>query len=255
MSLTTDLKNFVNEITFTSFMKYLILIIIYTVILVSNLLVGHYIKNPLRSKGIGQCLDVPISEEYEGLPDVLHFDNKKINNITEIISNTALMLCVTFFFISFFPNNARNLRIIFLFTTLAVVGFLIRVLAFSVTVPPPPVKQDKEEAKNFFDMIFNEGNPRAAFSDFMFSGHAFFIVLSLLFIWNYRKIIGIYTYSTKLFYFIYLSLFILSIIAIPSISLSGLHYSSDVVIGVASAILLFLAKNNFAMKLDYKDLV
>lgn len=255
MSVSNDLKNFVNEITFTSFMKYLILIIIYAVILTSNLFVGHYVRNPLRQKGVGNCLDVPVTEEYEGLPDVLHIDNKKINNSAEIISNTALMACVTLFFISFFPNNARNLRIVFLFTTLVVIGFLIRVLAFSLTVVPPPVKTNENREDNILKMILNEGDSKSGSSDYMFSGHAFFIVLTMLFIWHYRKIIGIYNYSTKLFYVIYFILFILSIIAIPSISLSNLHYSSDVVIGVASAVLLFLSKNNFAMKLDYTDLV
>ena len=90
------------------------------------------------------------------------------------------------------------------------------------------------------EKIMKEGDPKAAVSDFMFSGHAFFIVLSLLFIWNYRKISDTFYLSPQLFYIIYVILAILGIITIPAISLSRLHYSSDVVIGTSIAVLLFL---------------
>jgi len=255
MSFKSELKQIYNDITLTTFLKYFILIVIYVVILTTNLFAGFLVDNPLREHGVGKCLDTPESEEYKGLPDKLHFKNKKLNNIAEKIANNVLIICVSFMFLNFIPNNVRNLRIVFLFTTLVVVGFLIRVIAFSITVPPPPLKQDDEEYENIFVKVIKEGDPRATTSDFMFSGHSFFIILSLLFVWNYRKITPLYGFSSKLFKLIFLLLFIAAIIAIPSISMSRLHYSSDVVIGVSTAILLFLSKNNFAMKLDYHDLV
>ena len=255
MSFKSELKQIYNDMTLTSFLKYFILIMIYVVILTSNLFAGFLVDNPLREHGVGKCLNKPNSEEYKGLPDKLHFRNERLNNIAEKIANSVLIICVSFMFLNFIPNNVRNLKIVFLFTTLAVVGFLIRVIAFSITVPPPPVKQHEEKYENIFVKIMKETDPRATVSDFMFSGHAFFIVLSLLFVWNYRKITPLYEFSSKSFHLIFLLIFIAAIIAIPSISMSRLHYSSDVVIGVSTAILLFLAKNNFAMKLDYHDLV
>jgi hypothetical protein len=153
------------------------------------------------------------------------------------------------------PNNVRNLKLIFLFTTLAVIGYIIRVIAFAITVPPPPVQQHEDTSHNILEKIMKEGDPRAAVSDFMFSGHAFFIVLSLLFVWNYRKISDIFYLSPKLFYIIFTIITILGIIAIPAISISNLHYSSDVVIGTSMAILLFLARNHFALKLNYQELL
>jgi hypothetical protein len=255
MSIITKFKNFLNEITFTSFLKYFILIIVYAFILTGNLYTGFIIKNRLRKNGVGKCFENPINNEYRGLPDVLHIKNEKINDAAANISNIALIVTVLFLFICFLPNNVRNLKLIFLFTTLAVVGYIIRVVAFAVTVPPPPVQQHEDEYDNILDKIMKEGDPRAAVSDFMFSGHAFFIVLSMLFIWNYRKISDTFYLSPELFYMIYGVLVILGLITLPAISLSRLHYSSDVVIGTSIAVLLFLARNHFALKLDYQELL
>jgi hypothetical protein len=256
MSILTNIKNFIkNEVTFTSFMKYIVLILIYALILTSNLYTGFIIKNRLRKNGVGKCFENPVKDEYRGLPDILHFDNEKINDAAATISNITLVVSVLFLFICFLPNNVRNLKLIFLFTTLAVVGYIIRVVAFAVTVPPPPVQQHEDEYDNIIEKIMKEGDPRAAVSDFMFSGHAFFIVLSMLFIWNYRKISDTFYLSPKLFYIIYALLAILGLITIPAISLSRLHYSSDVVIGTSIAVLLFLSRNHFALKLDYQELI
>lgn len=255
MSMITDFKNFLNEVTFTSFLKYFILIIVYAVILTGNLYTGFIIKNRLRKNGVGKCFENPVNDEYRGLPDILHFKNEKLNDAAATISNIALIVIVLFLFICFLPNNVRNLKLIFLFTTLAVVGYIIRVVAFAVTVPPPPVQQHEDEYDNMLEKIMKEGDPRAAVSDFMFSGHAFFIVLSLLFIWNYRKISDTFYLSPKLFYIVYGILAVLAIITIPAISLSRLHYSSDVVIGTSIAVLLFLSRNHFALKLNYQELL
>lgn len=256
MGVFTNVNNFIhNEVTFTSFMKYLVLIVVYATILTSNLYTGFIIENRLRKNGVGKCFENPVNNEYRGLPDILHVKNEKLNEAAATISNVALIVTVLFLFICFLPNNVRNLKIIFLFTTLAVVGYIIRIVAFAVTVPPPPVQQHDDEYDNIFEKIIKEGDPRAAVSDFMFSGHAFFIVLSMLFIWNYRKISDTFYLSPKLFYIIFGLLSLLGIVTIPAISLSRLHYSSDVVIGTSFAVLLFLARNHFALKLNYHELL
>ena len=217
---------------------------------------------PSRIKSVHKTLDIIKKQTKQpekiflNIPlEYKRFKNEKINDAAANISNIALIVTVLFLFICFLPNNVRNLKLIFLFTTLAVVGYIIRVVAFAVTVPPPPVQQHEDEYDNILDKIMKEGDPRAAVSDFMFSGHAFFIVLSMLFIWNYRKISDTFYLSPELFYMIYGVLVILGLITLPAISLSRLHYSSDVVIGTSIAVLLFLARNHFALKLDYQELL
>ena len=261
---TKTLKNnfieFKESITIKSVVKYTIIVLLIAIIMISNIYSGYFINNPFREKGIGQCYNVPILNEYIGLADVLH-QNIKSQNVKDIAKNIANAVFITnilALFILFMPYNVTNMKILLSFLIIAALAYIIRVASFSVTVPPPPHQQTELEKKKWYDIpkiILEETNPSAPLSDFMFSGHAFFIVLSFLFIWYFRKINWLHFYSPKLFNVLLILIGIASVCSLPAISISGLHYTSDVIIGVSIAILFFLSKQYFVLDINYKALL
>lgn len=244
------------DITIYSVFKYTVIFIIFAAIMISNLYAGYFIDNPFREKGIGQCYKKP-RDYYIGLDDILHFHNDKISNISETIANSGFISCVLLMFISYLPFNIRNTKILILYLILIGLGYIIRVLSFSFTVPPPPHQQYHSDIKwyEIFKIIWNETDTTAPLSDFMFSGHAFFIVLSLLFLWKYKSFSWINGLIPNIYTIILIIFTIYGIISVPCISMSGLHYTGDVVIGVSIAILFFLARYSFIPDINYKNLV
>jgi hypothetical protein len=85
----------------------------------------------------------------------------------------------------------------------------------------------------------------------MFSGYAFTIVLCPLFLWVYRDKSYFHNNYNIMSKIILIILTIFGVITLPCISMSKLHYTSDVVIGTSVAILLFLSRKEFALKLNY----
>lgn len=253
MSLITELKD---AFSIKALIKYSVLGIVYAIILVSNLYGSYMVPNPYRG-GVGKCYSRPITDRYKGLFDILHVKDTAVHKRCETVANIGFMVCIIVFFINFFPSNIRNMKLIFLFTTLYVIGFLVRIIAFSVTVPPPPTKAVEKTVKWYEISKLFAGSTNAAepVSDFMFSGHAFTIVLTLLFLWSYKAITWGNQISPKWSFWFLLLITLFGIGSIPCISISGLHYSNDVVIGIVMGILLFLSRHHLIMHLDYADML
>lgn len=254
MDLITEFKE---SFSIKALIKYSVLGLVYAIILVSNLYGSYMVPNPYRASGVGACYDRPITDRYKGLQDILHVKSVDTHKACEKVANYGFMVCIILFFINFFPSNIRNMKLIFLFTTLYVVGFLVRIIAFSVTVPPPPNQEVVKTVKWYEIKKLFAGSTDASepVSDFMFSGHAFTVILTLLFLWAYRDSSWINKFSSKATIGILVLISLFGLGSIPCISISGLHYTSDVVIGIVMGILLFLSRYHFIIHLDYAELL
>lgn len=159
---------------------------------------------------------------YDNLYQVIpRIDRKYPDNLL-----TALIF---YFIIRWWFENKIVLEHFFIIMTAI---FTIRVLSFTVTQEPPPVKgcderEPGQPTRSFFRMAKDLFYSRQC-SDLMFSGHAAFTVLIALFTIYYSKLS--------------IEKFIISLIAVIELILiiaGRLHYSSDVIIGTAMTVFAF----------------
>ena len=161
---------------------------------------------------------------YDKLYTVLPIINRKY-------PDHLLIAMVVYFFIRWFFTNKVILEHFFIIMT---VIFTIRVIAFTVTEEPPPTQDcvkrlPGEKPVGFVNMMKQIFYGRSC-SDLMFSGHAAFTVLIMMFTLYYSK-----NLLEKLI------IVSLGILELGLIIAGRLHYSSDVVVGTAITVFAFFS--------------
>ena len=130
---------------------------------------------------------------------------------------------------------------------ITIIGLILRLITFTVTLIPPPHLYKRPIFSTIQKILLNEENDVQPAFDYMFSAHTFLLVLSLLFLWYYKKGSWVYKMNNIVANIIVILLTLTGLIALPSISISRLHYTSDVIVGAIFAILLFIIGNKFGI--------
>lgn len=152
-----------------------------------------------------------------------------IPQISRSWPDDILIALILYFFVRWWFGNKIILEHFFIIMT---VIFALRVVCFMVTEEPPPVKGCEERkkgqpTKGFFEMMREIFYARSC-SDLMFSGHASFTVLIMMYTLYYSK------YSIEK-----IIITILCLAELVLIIAGRLHYSSDVIVGSTITVLAF----------------
>jgi hypothetical protein len=152
-----------------------------------------------------------------------------IPQISRSWPDDVLIGLIGYFVIRWWFGNKILLEHFFIIMTFI---FTLRVVCFMVTEEPPPTKgcderKPGEPTKSFFQMMREIFYSRQC-SDLMFSGHASFTVLIMIFTFYYSK------YSLEK-----LLIGIIGVIELILIIAGRLHYSSDVIVGTTITVLSF----------------
>lgn len=152
-----------------------------------------------------------------------------IPQISRSYPDDLLIALIVYFFIRWWFSNKIILEHFFIIMT---VIFGLRVICFMVTEEPPPIKGCEERKKGqapkgFIEMMREIFYSRSC-SDLMFSGHAAFTVLIMMYTLYYSK----YSIERTI-------ITILCLIELVLIIAGRLHYSSDVIVGSAITVLAF----------------
>ena len=144
--------------------------------------------------------------------------------ISSNVPNTILATIYLYFFIKWFYKDKNIL--IKLYTLISIL-FIIRLVAFNITILPPTI-EDCVSRKVKSEIIWFTFRFDSACSDNMFSGHAVHMTMLTLFTLEYSRN-KFEKYMVKSLYIPYLLLIVAA----------RLHYSIDVFIGSILSILMF----------------